>query len=123
MDSQYLAYLSKEVIDTSVQFIRILEDCKIKLGVKLVPLSLLRKINKLQTTARYQRIEYFMPGVLDHHIEDIIQCTFQRIGQPMPNISATLILEQLIQHGKKRRRETNLNKEASRLYAELLLCL
>ena len=119
MDSQYLAYLSKQVIDTSVQFIRILEDCKIKLGVKLVPLSLMRKINKLQTTARYQRIEYFIPGVLDHHIEDIIQCTFQRIGQPMPNIRAKVILEQLIQHGKKRRRETNLKKLKQKNHLEI----
>ena len=43
MDSQYWAYLSKQVIDTSVEFIRLLDKCKIKMGVKLVPLSLCGK--------------------------------------------------------------------------------
>ena len=88
MDSQYWAYLSKQVIDTSVEFIRLLDECKIKMGVKLVPLSLMQKMYKLQTTARYQRINNFIPGVLDHHIEEIIQCTFKKIGKPMPKISA-----------------------------------
>ena len=45
MDSQYLAYLSKQVIDTAVEFFRLLDECKIKLGVKLVPLSLMWKIS------------------------------------------------------------------------------
>ena len=85
---KYLAYLSKQVIDTSVELIRLLDECKIKLGVKLVPLSLMWKMYKLQTTARYQRINHFLPGVLDHHIEEIIQCTFKKIGKPMPKISA-----------------------------------
>ena len=73
MDSQYWAYLSKQVIDTSVEFIRLLDECKIKMGVELVPFSLMRKMYKLQTTARYQRINHFIPGVLDQHIEEIIQ--------------------------------------------------
>ena len=106
MDSQYLAYLSKQVIDTSVEFIRLLDKCKIKLGVKLVPLSLMRKMYKLQTTARYQRIDHFLPGVLDHHIKKIIQCMFKKIGKPMSKISAKEILQKLLQHAKQRRRET-----------------
>ena len=119
MDSQYLAYLSKQVIDTSVEFIRLLDECKIKLGVKLVPLSLMRKMYKLQTTARYQRIDHFLPGVLDHHIEEIIQSTFQKIGKPMPKISAKEILQKLVQHAKQRHRETILKKHKQKIHLEI----
>ena len=119
MDSQYLAYLSKQVIDTSVEFIRLLDECKIKLGVKLVPLSLMQKMYKLQTTTRYQRINHFVLGVLDQHIEEIIQCTFKKIGQPMPKISAKEILQQLVQHAKQRRRETILKKCKEKIHLEI----
>ena len=119
MDSQYWAYLSKQVIDTSVEFIRLLDDCKIKLGVKLVPLTLMRKMYKLQTTARYQRIYHFLPGVLDQHIEEIIQCTFKKIGQPMPKISAKEILQQLVQHAKQRHGETILKKRKEKIHLEI----
>ena len=70
----------------------------------------MQKMYKLQTTARYQRINHFIPGVLDHHIEEIIQCTFKKIGKPMPKISAKEILQKLLQHAKQRRRETILKK-------------
>ena len=119
MDSQYWAYLSKQVIDTSVEFIRLLDKCKIKMGVKLVPLSLMRKMYKLQTTARYQRINHFIPVVLDHHIEEIIQCTFKKIGKPMPKISAKEILQQLVQHAKQRCRETILKKHKEKIHLEI----
>ena len=117
MDSQYWAYLLKQVIDTSVEFIRLLDECKIKMGVKL--LSLMRKMYKLQTTARYQRINHFIPGVLDHHIEEIIQCMFKKIGKPMPKISAKEILQQLVQHAKQRRRETILKKHKEKIHLEI----
>ena len=119
MDSQYLAYLSKQVIDTSVEFIRLLDECKIKLGVKLVPFSLMLKMYKLQTTARYQRIDHFLPGVLDHHIKEIIQSTFQKIGKPMPKISAKEILQKLVQHAKQRCRETILRKHKQKIHLEI----
>ena len=118
VDSQYLAYLSKQVIDTSVEFIKLLDECKIKLGVKLVPLSLMQKMYKLQTTARYQRINHFLLGVLDHHIEEIIQSTFQKIGKPMPKISAKEILQKL-QHAKQRHRETILKKRKQKIHLEI----
>ena len=96
-----------------------LDECKIKLGVKLVPLNLMQKMYKLQTTARYQRIDHFLPGVLDHHIEEIIQSTFQKIGKPMPKISAKAILQKLLQHVKQRRRETILKKCKQKIHLEI----
>ena len=89
------------------------------MGVKLVPLSLMRKMYKLQTTARYQRINHFIPGVLDHHIEEIIQCTFKKIGKPMPKISAKEILQKLLQHAKQRCRETILKKRKQENHLEI----
>ena len=79
----------------------------------------MRKMYKLQTTARYQRINHFIPGVLDHHIEEIIQCTFKKIGKPMPKISAKEILQQLVQHAKQRRRETILKKRKEKIHLEI----
>ena len=119
MDSQYWAYLLKQVIDTSVEFISLLDECKIKMGVKLVPLSLMWKMYKLQTTARYQRINHFIPGVLDHHIKEIIQCMFKKIGKPMPKISGKEILQQLVQHAKQRHRETILKKRKEKIHLEI----
>ena len=95
MDSQYWAYLSKQVIDTSVEFIRLLDECKIKMGVKLVPLSLMR------------------------NIEEIIQCTFKKIGKHIPKISAKEIFQKLLQHAKQRRRETILKKRKQENHLEI----
>ena len=89
------------------------------MGVKLVPLSLMRKMYKLQTTARYQRINHFLPGIFDHHMEEIIQCMFKKIGKPMPKISAKEILQKLLQHAKQRHRETILKKRKQEIHLEI----
>ena len=105
LDAQYCCQLGKQIVDSCAEFIKLMAVCETKLGIQLVPSMLMRKIMKLQMIAQYGIIEYFKPGVLDSHINEIIEATFKKLGTPMPKRSSRAILQKLVQAAQRQRRQ------------------
>ena len=56
---------------------------------------------------------------MDSHIDEIIQATFMKLGQPMPKRSARAILQKLVQTAQKKRRQCIVKRGKQNLLLEV----
>ena len=100
LEPKYWAFLGQQILESTHEVIDLLMKGNKEFGVQLVPNENLNKIYKCISVLKFSRYDYFMPGLLDSHIEETAKEIFIKMGKPILKRKASEVLKNMLSSRK-----------------------